>query len=131
MNRKRILCLCFAMACCFGANAQILIALLFGKQLNTGKASFGLTGGVNVSSFTGIDAEYNPTFCLGIYFSYKLTEKISLEPRFYPKFTGGAKGMNIPLPPKYLSSAWDQGDATRRITYLMLPLMIGYNFSNK
>ena len=36
-------------------HGQVLIALLFGDKLNTGKIEFGLDGGLNLASMGGVE----------------------------------------------------------------------------
>ena len=52
---KRLLVLIVFLLIVPVANAQVLISLLFGETLNTGKVEFGLDGGVNLVTIAGID----------------------------------------------------------------------------
>ena len=58
---------------CFVANSQILISILLGDKLNTGKIEFGLDGGLNWSNIHGLPEANSLTgFNLGFYFDIKL-----------------------------------------------------------
>ncbi len=55
------------------AKTQVLISILLGDKLNTGKIEFGLEGGANWSTMKNLDqAKSLSTFNLGFYFDIKL-----------------------------------------------------------
>src|SRR5690349_2026254 len=57
----------------FNANSQVIISLLLGDQLNTGKIEFGLDGGLNISSLKGLKNSKDITgLHLGFYFDIRL-----------------------------------------------------------
>jgi hypothetical protein len=57
------------------ANSQVIISLIFGETLNTGKVEFCLDGGLTLSSIGGIDgAKHLTTWNLGFYFDIKLAD---------------------------------------------------------
>jgi hypothetical protein len=54
----------------------VLISLLLGDKLNSGKLKFGLDGGVNFSSISNINpSKIHTGFHLGFYFDILLKEK--------------------------------------------------------
>ena len=56
--------------------SQVLIALLLGKSLNTGKIEFGLDGGVNYASISGMESnDWYRKWNLGFYFDIKMKEQ--------------------------------------------------------
>ena len=60
----------------YGIQSQVLIALLLGDKLNTGNIEFGLDGGFNYSSISGMDTNDKLSeFNIGFYFDFKLKEK--------------------------------------------------------
>lgn len=117
-------------ACVSTARAQFLIALVFGDKLNGDKIQFGLTLGGGLTSYTGIDAKYRPSLCFGMYLSYRISDKFSLEPRFLPKYNGGARALTIGLADKYKTDAWDTTDVKQSVGYFVLPLMVGYSINS-
>jgi len=129
MFRKAFL-LVFLCLCVQKSYSQFLIALVFGDKLNSGRAEFGLTLAAGLTSYSGVSATYRPSLCFGMYFSYKLNEKWSLEPRFYPKYNGGAGNMTIGLPEKYQTEAWDTTAVKQKINYFALATMAGYKITN-
>lgn len=71
---------------CSPARAQVLIALILGDDLNSGKIEFGMTTGLNASTIDGVDggeAELAPY--LGLYFDIKLSENWYFHPETWPK----------------------------------------------
>ncbi|PZF73255.1 outer membrane beta-barrel protein [Taibaiella soli] len=128
---KKALLLLLLCLCVQKSYSQFLIALVFGDKLNSGRAEFGLTLAAGLSSYTGgVSANYRPSLCFGMYFSYKLNDKFSLEPRFYPKYNGGANKMTIGLPEKYQSDAWDTTSVSQKINYFAFTAMVGYKLTD-
>lgn len=77
---------------------QVLISLLFGDKLNTGKIEFGLNGGFNLTTIRGIhEAQGQNNWELGFYFDFLLKEKSPwyIATGVYVKSNVGAR--NIPL----------------------------------
>src|SRR6187397_2495915 len=57
------------------ARSQVLISILLGDKLNSGKIEFGLEGGANWSTIKNLDGAKNLTsFNLGFYFDFKLKD---------------------------------------------------------
>ncbi|RLD54538.1 MAG: PorT family protein [Bacteroidetes bacterium] len=80
------------------AQSQILISLLFGDKLNTGKIEFGLSGGLNLTYLRGIsESRGQQNWALGFYFDFLLKEKSPwyIATGVYVKSNVGAR--NIPL----------------------------------
>ena len=54
---------------------QVIISLLLGDKLNSGKVEFGLDGGVNYPSIRGLDGgKAKSTFNIGFYFDIKMNK---------------------------------------------------------
>jgi len=119
--------------CSTVSNAQVLISLLFGEALNTGKIEFGLDGGLNWTSINGIDqADYLMGWNLGFYFDIKLSDPWMLNTGVVVKGNMGAK--NIPvysLNDTELDNIFSDGSSvTRKLNYFSVPIMIKYKFEN-
>ena len=57
----------------------MLLSLIFGDALNSDGLEFGLQGGFNWSSMSGLETSSgNSTFNLGFYFDIKLKEHLSI-----------------------------------------------------
>lgn len=78
------------------AESQVLISLLFGDDLNTGKIEFGLDGGWTLSDQNGlVDSKMLSTYNLGFYFDFKLENSWILHTGVLVKSTMGAKDMPV------------------------------------
>ena len=80
------------------SQSQVLISLLFGDKLNTGKIEFGLTGGLNLTYLRGIsESRGQNNWALGFYFDFLLKEKSPwyISTGVYVKSNVG--GRNVPL----------------------------------
>ncbi|MBL7940100.1 MAG: PorT family protein [Flavobacteriales bacterium] len=68
------------------AHTQVLIALILGDDLNSGKIEFGLTTGLNASTLDGVPGgEPARAPYLGLYFDIKLSENWYFHPETWPK----------------------------------------------
>ena len=57
----------------YNLQSQVLIALLLGDKLNSGKIEFGLDGGLNYSSISSLETDnFKSDFNLGFYFDIKI-----------------------------------------------------------
>ena len=66
--------------------SQVLIALILGDELNSGKIEFGLTTGMNASGMEGVDgARQEVSPYLGLYFDIRLSDKWYFHPETWPK----------------------------------------------
>ena len=126
----RTLFLIFLLPIAGAAHSQVLISLLFGDDLNTGKVEFGLEGGATFSTINGLEgAEYNSGFNLGFYFDIKLKNKWSLATGVMVKSPWGAKGLpTYALGDAELDSVFAGGSVERRLNYFNVPIMAKYSF---
>ena len=115
------------------ANAQVLISLLFGDALNTGKVEFGLDGGINLVSMDGIDEPKKLTaWNLGFYFDIKLNDPAwMIHTGVIVKSTMGTRNSPLySLNDADLDSAFIGGSVTTRLQYFNVPVMLKYKFNN-
>jgi len=110
--------------------SQVLISLLFGDNLNTGKVEFGLEGGATFSTINGLDgAEYKSGFNLGFYFDIKMKHNWSLATGVMVKSPWGAKGLpTYSLGDATLDSVFVGGSVERRLNYFNVPILAKYSF---
>ena len=73
------------------STAQVLIAILFGDKLNSGKLEFGLMLSPTLTNITNIDANARPGIDFGLYFNMKLNDRFYFHPEAIPKLSFGAK----------------------------------------
>ena len=115
------------------ARGQVLISLLLGDKLNTGKIEFGLDGGINYPMIRGLDAgDMRGNFNIGFYFDFKLKNpqwmlhtgvlvKSSLGVDNLPVYTIGNPD---------LDNAFVDGSVQRKINYFNVPIAMKYMFRN-
>mgnify|MGYP003537385221 FL=1 len=115
------------------SNAQVLISLIFGDELNSGNIEFGLDGGLNWTNINGVDqAENLMGWNLGFYFDIKLSDPWMLNTGVVVKGNMGAENINVySLNDPELDNLFsDGGSVTRKLNYFSVPVMIKYRFEN-
>ena len=115
------------------ARTQVLISILLGDKLNTGKIEFGLEGGANWSTIKNIDGAKSLTsFNLGFYFDFKLKNPDwMLNTGVIVKSTMGADELPVYLLGKPdLDNSFAGGKIARKINYFNVPIMMKYSFKN-
>lgn len=116
-----------------GAKAQVLMSLIFGDKLNTGKVEFGLDGGVNFSDIRGLEGgSYKNTFNLGFYFDIKMNNPNWLfRTGVLVKSNLGSAGMPVySLDNPDLDNAFAEGEIWRKINYFNVPIAMKYKISD-
>jgi hypothetical protein len=119
-------------ALCNIATGQVIIALLFGEKLNTGKVEFGLVGGPTLTNISNIESDSRTGFNLGLYFNIRPDKKFFLHIEGTAKGVFGAKGI-IPYSTgnDTLDHLFGSGSVERRIKAFGLPIMGRYAVSPK
>lgn len=111
---------------------QVLISLLLGDKLNSGKVEFGLDGGANFSSMAGVPGSAPATgFHLGFYFDIKTKHQWLFHTGVIVKSPLGAHGLPVyPLGNPDLDQAFQGGIVSRNLRCFNVPVMIKYPFRN-
>ena len=115
------------------ARTQVLISILLGDKLNSGKIEFGLDGGANWSTIKNLDGAKSLTgFNLGFYFDFKLKNPSwMLNTGVIVKSNMGADELPVySLGNPDLDNAFSGGKISRKINYFNVPIMMKYTFSN-
>lgn len=131
---KKALLILFLLLCSRPADGQVLIALLFGDKLNTGKIEFGLDGGLNLASMGGVDQSGNlKAFNLGFYFDIKLgSPSWMIHTGVIVVSTMGADGVPVySLNDPELDTEFSGGNVTRKLSYFNVPVMIKYRSASR
>ncbi len=113
--------------------SQVIISLLFGDKLNSGKVEFGLDGGLTMSDIQGLDgAKAKSGFNLGFYFDIKLKNPAwMINTGVLVKSPMGAKGLPVySLDNPTLDEAFEGGSVTTNLQYFQVPIMMKYLFKN-
>lgn len=116
------------------AKGQVLISLLFGDKLNSGKIEFGLDGGLSISHIDGIPGATNRSgFNLGFYFDIKTQNpNWMLSTGVIVKGPMGAKGFpTYSLNDPRLDSLFTNGSVATQLGYFYVPLTMKYSFRNR
>ncbi|MBP6680380.1 MAG: PorT family protein [Saprospiraceae bacterium] len=127
------LCIAVCMFFTYTAQSQVLISILLGDKLNSGKIEFGLEGGWSLSNLDGIDpSNGHSNYNLGFYFDFAMKDPswfVSTGVRV--KSTMGAEGLSVyPLNNPGLDNVFATGSVTRRLNYFNVPVMMKYMFKN-
>ena len=113
--------------------SQVLISILLGDKLNTGKIEFGLDIGVNVSKMSEFESAHPlTTLNLGFYFDFLIKEHWYFNTGVQVKSTVGLAALKQDdvsyLDPTDIFS--DSGTYKQRINYFHIPAVIKYRFKN-
>lgn len=116
----------------FQVQSQVLLSLIFGDALNSDGLEFGLQGGVNWSSMSGLESsDANANFNLGFYFDIKLKEHLSLYTGVMVKQNVGAGNLtdnDIAFLQGTLFA--DDGDYNQVTNFFYVPILLRYKFDN-
>ncbi len=117
------------------AKSQVLISLLLGDKLNTGKIEFGLDGGVNWLTMSNTDnAKYLFDWNLGFYFDFRMKNPhLFIHTGVLVKSKMGTKGLDpgdYSLGKDTLDAVFINGTIDRKINYFNVPVMLRYRLDN-
>ena len=115
-------------------HGQVLISLLLGDNLNSGKIEFGLDGGLTLSSLSGLGkSSALSSFNLGFYFDIKTKDSSWLvHTGVIVKSTLGAEGLPVySLDQPDLDKTYEGGSVERKLSYFNVPFMLKYRFRNQ
>jgi len=115
------------------AKGQVLISLLLGDKLNSGKIEFGLDGGVNFPDIRGLrGSNVRGAFNLGFYFDIKLKNpQWMVHTGVLVKSSMGADGLPVySLGDPDLDNSFAEGEVRRKINYFNVPIAMKYEFKN-
>lgn len=130
--KKYLLLSLLLVAACPG-KGQIIISLLLGDKLNTGKIEFGLEGGLDWANLKNLEgAKAIQGFNLGFYFDIKTKNPAwMVSTGVIVKSPMGARSLPVyPLNDDGLDSAFVGGSVARKLRYFNVPIMMKYNFKN-
>lgn len=112
--------------------SQVLIALLLGETLNTGKIEFGLDGGVNWANMGGMDSNsYYRKWNLGFYFDIKMKNQWYLNTGVLVKSELGLDNLTESDLEFLGATIYDaKGDYSQSLSYFLVPALARYKFDN-
>jgi len=110
--------------------SQIIIALLFGDKLNTGKLEFGLVVTPTLTNLTNTDGKYRSGLNLGLYFNIQPEQKFFVHLELTAKGTLGAKKIApYPTGNDSLDILFSEGFVERKIKGFNVILVGRYSVS--
>ncbi|ETN94196.1 porin family protein [Zhouia amylolytica] len=113
-------------------HGQILISLLLGDKLNSGKVEFGLDGGLALSNISGIDdTQSNSSLHLGFYFDIKTKGNMLIHTGVIVKSQMGARNIAYNLDDPELDPLFMESTAKRELNYFSVPVYIKYKIYNQ
>jgi len=117
------------------AHSQVLISLIFGDKLNSPFLEFGLEGGANFSTISGLETSgTEPGFNLGFYFDFRSKKNPAwmINTGVIVKSPMGAHGLPVySLNDENLDNTFAGGSVNREIRYFNVPILIKYQFKNR
>lgn len=113
-------------------HGQVLISLIFGEALNTGKIEFGLVGGYNYSKIYGLEGhDYLGNFNLGFYFDIRLKKPWYIYTGVMVKQNEGVKGLSTNDLTKLGATIWDEdGVYSQQTKSFLVPILIRHRWEN-
>jgi hypothetical protein len=115
-------------------HSQILISLLLGDKLNTGKIEFGLDGGYNYSQMSGFESgKPLGSFNIGFYFDFLIKDGWYFNTGVLVKSDVGLDNLreNDVLFLDPTTTFLDSGTYSQKIRYFHVPATIKYRFKNQ
>ena len=106
------------------ADSQVLLSLLFGDKLNSGKFEFGLDGGINLSNMSNTEGNMAPDWNIGFFFYIDLSEKSFIHTGVLVKSKWGVNNLGpYPTGDDDVDSLM-HGESTmdRNISYFNVPI---------
>jgi len=129
---RRFILLIFMLLIYAKSESQVLISLVFGDKLNSGKIEFGLDGGLTLSDQNGLSQSKNlSSFNLGFYFDIKWKGPWMFHTGVIVKSNMGAAGLPVySLDQPDLDNTYAGGSVERKLSYFNVPFLMKYNFKN-
>src|SRR5438270_486913 len=113
-------------------HSQILIALIFGEKLNSGKLEFGLVLSPAITNLTNTGGEYRTALNLGMFFNINPDKKFFIHAELTPKSSIGAKNISpYSLGNDSIDKFFNEGSVERTIKTVGITLLGRYKISNK
>ena len=115
------------------AQSQVLLSLIFGEKLNADGVEFGLEGGYNWSTLTGLETtDYRRTFNLGFYFDIRLKDPWYIYTGTLVKSSLGVSNLTLnDLTTLGVTVEPEEGKYDQQINYFLVPAFIKYKFPSR
>lgn len=112
---------------------QVLLSLIFGEKLNADGIEFGLEGGFNASTLTGLEtSDFRTTFNLGFYFDIRLKEPWYLYTGTLVKSSLGVADLSTnDLNTLGVALRPEEGQYDQQINYFLVPVFLKYKLPSR
>ncbi len=135
---KKILLILSLVFIGYTAQSQILITLLLGDKLNSDGLEFGLVGGGNWTTISGLETnDYAHKYNLGFYFDIRIKNQWSLYTGVLVKANMGVDKLTTNDLNSMQATIYDSldgqamvGDYSHKMNYFLIPVLLRYNFKN-
>ena len=135
---KKILLILSLVIIGYTAQSQILITLLLGDKLNSDGLEFGLVGGGNWTTISGLETNtYARKYNLGFYFDIRIKNQWSLYTGVLVKANMGVDKLTTNDLNSMQATIYDSldgqamvGDYSHKMSYFLVPVLLRYNFKN-
>jgi len=135
---KKILLITAFISISFFSQSQILITLLFGDKLNSDGLEFGLEGGMNMSTISGLETnKYLNTFNLGFYFDIRIKNQWSVYTGVLVKSNLGVEKLTDNDMKRLSAKIYTDVNKTnlvgtyhQKLNYFLVPVFLKYKFKN-
>ena len=113
-------------------NSQVLISLLLGDKLNTGKIEFGLEGGVNWSKISGMESgSYYRALNLGFYFDIRVKQPWYIYTGVLVRARQGTANLSEADLEFLNAETYDvPGEYSQVTSTFIVPIMLKYRFES-
>ena len=113
-------------------HSQILIAVLFGEKLNSGKLEFGLVLSPAFTNLTNTGGEYRSALNLGMFFNIRPDKRFFIHAELTPKSSFGAKNIApYSIGNDSLNKFFNEGTVERIIKTMSVTVLGRYAISRK
>jgi hypothetical protein len=113
-------------------NSQIIIAVLFGDKLNTGKLEFGLVLSPALANLSNSGGDFRSALNLAMFFNIKPYNKFFIHAELTPKASFGAKNIDpYSLGSDSLNAFFNEGSVERIIKTMGVTVLGRYTISQK
>ena len=114
------------------SQSQVLISLLLGDKLNSDKLEFGLEGGLNWSTISGMETNsFARNYNLGFYFDFKVKNQWGVYTGVLVKSNLGVDKLTENDLNFLQVEKWDEeGEYKQVINEFLVPAFVKYRFKN-
>lgn len=127
---KKLIATLILSGLCYSVPAQVIIALVFGEKLNTGKMEFGLVVTPALTNITNIESQFRNGLNLGLYLNFRPDKRFFLHVEGIAKGSFGAEDIKpYPTENDTLDNLFASGSIQRKIRAFSLPVLARYRFT--